>query len=538
MLNILLVDDESLTLEYLSTCIPQLDSGWSVIGQCHDGIEALQWLSLHSADLIITDIKMPEMTGIDLCRQIHLQNPKQKIVILSGYDEFKFAQQAIRYGVKHYLLKPIDLAELEQILKSIQRELLDEQIAQQAYDSLLELSQSGKKEIVNRFIQAIINGSHVEIRSLYPLLHRMKIDLIEGAAILIIACIDEGTLISHNIPIQDLPLYKYMLYQYASDYAKTAAQTVWVSLDRRENTIILLSSEDQNQTTASASSLFDWLNAEISKSIHAGIFAGASMLFDDIFQTAAAYDHASSLLIESVLEENPALPFFAPSRQETSQSQALRNRLKTLKQAILEKQPLLQKELEALIDLMPAITPLWYYRFAVLWIKDYIYSYQTRTAEDYEYYLSLLAKISSFSREHILERYKTVALLLTQEKQPYHKKSELSESKIVSEAQHYIRMHFAEPISLVSLADQLDVSPNYLSSLLHKELQESYIKYLTRIRMEHAIKLMKADPQLRLQDIIEQVGYVNVKHFSYVFKQTYSISPGKYMQSLRDSFSK
>ena len=109
MYRVLLVDDESLTLDYLKMAIPKQDPDWEIAGACLDGIQALEWFESHSADLVLTDIKMPEMSGLELCERLHRRNPEQKIVILSGHDEFKFAQQAIQCSVADYLLKPISL---------------------------------------------------------------------------------------------------------------------------------------------------------------------------------------------------------------------------------------------------------------------------------------------------------------------------------------------------------------------------------------------------------------------------------------------
>lgn len=100
MYNILLVDDEKLTLDYLSMSIPAQDADWTIANVCLDAVSALEWLNDNTVDLVITDIKMPEMSGLELCRAVLDKNPLQKIIILSGYDEFQFAQQAIKFGIK------------------------------------------------------------------------------------------------------------------------------------------------------------------------------------------------------------------------------------------------------------------------------------------------------------------------------------------------------------------------------------------------------------------------------------------------------
>ena len=250
MYRILLVDDESLTLEYLSKIIPTQDQDWQVAASCLDGIEALSWLENNKADLVITDIKMPEMTGLKLCEKIKAKYPAQKIIILSVYDDFKFAQQAIRFQVLDYLLKPISLPDLKEMLKKIK----------------------------------------------------------------------------------------------------------------------------------------------------------------------------TSFILEKEKGDSPV-----PDEQ-----------------------------------------------------------------------------------------------------------TEASGNDIVRQAVNYINSNYSQPISLTIVAEKINVSPNYLSFLFHKEFGESYNKYLTRIRMEHTVKLMKENPHIRIYEIPEKVGYVSVKHFSYVFKQYFGIPPSEFVQKLNE----
>src|SRR5437899_1762258 len=99
MYNLLIVDDEPLTREYLKLHIPVLHPDWHVTAEAMDGSEAWEILQKMKFDLIITDIKMPIMDGLELCRLIYERNPKQKTVILSGFDEFSLAKEAMRYGV-------------------------------------------------------------------------------------------------------------------------------------------------------------------------------------------------------------------------------------------------------------------------------------------------------------------------------------------------------------------------------------------------------------------------------------------------------
>lgn len=114
--NIMLVEDEELLRQSLARHIDQLGNGYKVVCQAMDGLEALEALKKEDIHLIITDIRMPVMDGLSLARSVHEQYPHILTVILSGYADFQYAQEALRQGVFDYLLKPVSRENLESTL--------------------------------------------------------------------------------------------------------------------------------------------------------------------------------------------------------------------------------------------------------------------------------------------------------------------------------------------------------------------------------------------------------------------------------------
>jgi YesN/AraC family two-component response regulator len=104
--------------------------------------------------------------------------------------------------------------------------------------------------------------------------------------------------------------------------------------------------------------------------------------------------------------------------------------------------------------------------------------------------------------------------------------------RLVKKAVEYIHAHYSEPISLEIIADILGITPNYLSELFHKNTGESYSKYVTRVRMERAVALMRACPDMKIYQIAERIGYTTNKHFSTAFKRHFNCTPGEYAARL------
>lgn len=117
--KVIVVEDEFLLCENLLKKISGLDMGFQVIDTAEDGESALSLIEKHLPHLVITDIKMPIMDGLELCKELHTFYPSIQLLIISGYNEFELAQTAIEYGVKGFLLKPISAAKLESALSKI-----------------------------------------------------------------------------------------------------------------------------------------------------------------------------------------------------------------------------------------------------------------------------------------------------------------------------------------------------------------------------------------------------------------------------------
>lgn len=123
MYNLLIVDDESKIRKGLRSFFPWQDIGFNVVSEAANGIQALEYLENHHVDVVLTDIVMPKMTGIELAQALHKGKHPAKVVFLTGYKEFEYARKALEYGVKQYLVKPTQYKEITEIFEIIRAEL-------------------------------------------------------------------------------------------------------------------------------------------------------------------------------------------------------------------------------------------------------------------------------------------------------------------------------------------------------------------------------------------------------------------------------
>lgn len=147
MYTILLVDDEPLIRRGLKSMIERCTGGFQVTGEAENGARALEVMADRLPDVVISDIRMPDMDGLSFLRAVAERYPQVVTVVLSGYDEFAYAKQAIRSRVHAYLLKPLDMAELEEILGSV-RGKLEKMRTESRNDELLRLHTTGRVSIL------------------------------------------------------------------------------------------------------------------------------------------------------------------------------------------------------------------------------------------------------------------------------------------------------------------------------------------------------------------------------------------------------
>lgn len=176
MLKVFLVEDESIVREGLKNNIPWHEYGYQFTGEASDGEMALPMIRKIRPDVLITDIKMPFMDGLALSRIVTQEIPDIKIVIISGYDEFEYAQQAIRVGVEQYLLKPITKNTLRKVLLEI-REKIESEQEQRSY---LETFQNEMKEYENyarrSFLEKVFSGVF-SVQQIYEEAAKISLDL-------------------------------------------------------------------------------------------------------------------------------------------------------------------------------------------------------------------------------------------------------------------------------------------------------------------------------------------------------------------------
>ncbi|MCT4596456.1 MAG: response regulator [Vallitalea sp.] len=530
-LKLLIVDDEQLTRTFLKNIIPTLCEQWEIVGEAMNGTEALDILSCNLVDLVLTDIKMPEMDGLELCKQIYNLYPDIQCIILSGYGEFNYAKDAMKYNVSNYLLKPIINDELKTVLNTVAKKCHENICEQSKYNHLMIASKKYKEEITEKFLKAIITSSHIEIQSLYPVLYDLNINIIEAECVTVILQVTENILLENNIDLSNLTLLNLLLYNTAKKYASTSSIKVFI--DSEENTVLLIPLSETDNMHAVIEDTYNSIQKIYFEETKLNIYCLAGSTENELLQINTSYNNAKKAFLQSLFNyDTNFIKVYCDNLYE--------NEINLLHSYITNLIYSIHSNDIMNIDVVSNNIGIFLFekidqhclQIALNYIVQQIkLSIHFKETINNEIYLLLSNSNNTYNDS------KNICLLIKQItsiciSNRVNTNVCCDENLLVDQTKQYIHNHYMDPISLSLIADKLCVSSSYLSNLFHKSEGKSYIKFLTEVRLKHSINLLK-NKSFTLDTISKKVGYISVKHFSYVFKKYYHITPGEYRKNYR-----
>lgn len=533
MYSVLIVDDEPLMLKFMADNLSRIDSRWTVTGQSEDGLQALEMMKTASFDLVITDIRMPEMDGLALARHIQENHPSTKVIIVSGFDEFQYAQEAVRCNVHDYLLKPLMDDKIREALDRVAKSIEKQHALDVALKTMNSLPDNSTEELVSNFISALIEENHFNIKTLYPLIYGMKLHIMDGIAAVLLLSPDESSILMSRKSITDMPVYRMILHQKALEVTKSDP-LVPVCYDKYENTVLLIAGEDADEIASKCRRIYENICRQLETQSNIRLICAYGEPVEDILQLRSSYVTAFESLNLSLAGASSPIP---PNRYISQRHflHGLHETIKTIDADLSGRDSaLLLNDLmhyAALLPDSPGTEKI--LRFGLYLVNQLAWGINSRQ-EKLE--LSLMPMIQFLSeseksapteKKEIALLYQSSVLALTEDmvSPPGKEYGVLSDM-----AREYICMHYNEPISLAVVADVLGVSASYLCDVFHKNIGETYSKFLTRIRMEQAALLLKSNPDEKIYKVSEQVGFISVMHFNTVFKQHFNMTPREFQQ--------
>ncbi len=495
MYRLFIVDDERRTRNGLAKLVNWAELGFQVTGLFTDGAEALRAFQETPADVVLTDIRMKGLSGIDLAEQLYKQYPQVRIIFISGHQDFEYARLAIRYQVQNYLLKPVRLEELRSAFMQVKEQL---DALPQEGDSFCYLREEFFRFLLNGIADQNSAQKEADYFKFYFFRERYRIAVVElhneiaysfdqamMTAYLGQLCGEEGVLentswlfrIMQNryvLPLKAMPgndlAQKFQRILNRSLETADIPLTIGISavhtgcqsaaIAYRES-CAALANVDQVTCYSSEKSQVDAFNQEDAVEFVRYLIEGDE----------AAVRSMALLAVDWLNSQSSDLSY-------------VKNQMVQLLSNVIRKLP----------------------KNFSIGAMDYIALTQANTPEELvRVFCQNLAPVFQIAQEHKKRGF----------------------SNDFPSAMEYLRTHFTDSeLSLEQLSSMIFVSPSYFSRLFKQETGENFSEYLTRTRIELAKTLL--DQGLPISEAGKQAGYPNTKYFSRLFKRTTGFTASEY----------
>lgn len=539
-MKVFLVEDEVIIRNGIKNCIDWEAEGYEFVGEASDGELAYPQILETKPDVLITDIKMPFMDGIELSKLVREKLPDIKIVIVSGYSEFEYAKEAIQLGVTDYLLKPISAEKLLEAISKI-KESLDKKKEELSVQEQYKIDMQEKTQYEKmKFFDNLVMGN----MSMAEALKQAKELNIEISA----------------------QVYNFLLFKFIEDFENNdvavvlnkAFRTVEEYFVQRKDAIIfrrgvegwgiVLMGNSPDDIMGIMEEFKDFINNITAENGKVRYYGALGRMVHRIGELKNSFHEANVIFANRFIGPYNKIFTYEDKNNEIRDKQTKEDVVDTINvngiNSIEENRQLLIKflksgtndEIENFVDvyfdkfnqddlksiIMRQYITMDCYVVAVAFVKEL-----DITTDNLDLELSKIGEL--IEHEHSLNKIKSylrelIAYIIELRDDKVGNKNK----DVVKEAKKYIKDNYMqEDISLNTIAASVSMSPSYFSSIFRKDTGETVVEYLTKVRMEKAKELLRCSSK-KTSEIGYEVGYKDSHYFSYIFKKTQKCTPKEY----------
>lgn len=503
MYKVLLVDDENVIRESIARRIAWKQEGFELAGSCENGKEAIALLENQTVDLLITDICMPYVDGLELIQYVYENKKSRKYIIISGYSEFEYAKRALQYRVHTYLLKPVTAVELTRILREV-KNALDAEETEEVPDKkifLRELLKGGYTDETQKSQMCALGLEHILQDKLYTVVfvyppNEKKAD----------------------------PLLKEMVNRWEEV----------VIAERMEDAIVLL-------CTAENTGLMKSLINDVKNYFgETKCMISIGNTVNRMEEVVVSYENAINMKEFHFLEKNDCIYDWDTYQQAQKKMPTFHVEKKYSNRIILAIRGNLKHEIQATLQMLCEESRKNWYRKSQLivicqrLVLDVLAKFEHLCMED--------PKIYKRSQETIDAIYQceTIGQMLRLEVEFFEWMSDVKEvnrensgERQAAMALDYIEAQYVDPeLSMQTICKELDVSVSYFSIIFKNYTGKTFVEVLTERRMKAAKELLEHS-NMKNYEIAQRCGYQDASYFSSTFKKHVKMTPREYIRFKR-----
>lgn len=534
MLKVFLVEDESIVREGLRDNIPWEQYGYRFVGEASDGEMALSMIQKLKPDVLLTDIKMPFMDGLSLSRIVHQEFPDMKIIIISGYDDFEYARQAIQVGVEQYLLKPITRANLQKVLSELKVKIELEREQRNYQEKYQAESREHEQFVRTNFFIKVFEG-RMPVQEIYEEAGKLSLKLNSPCYNLLMLKLQERRVGENSgYESEEFARKREELLHYFLRYPE------YLTIRWNINTYCILVKSGTEQIREFTQRCLD--NIERICKPTEEIFewyAAVGEPVERLSLLAECYEGVSHLFAYRFLM--PEVHIFTKEVAETYVPREVSGKIGDIDSAKVD--PELIRDFLArgnreeigdfvnnyLLGIKEAVKSRLFQNYLAFHIHFAAMAYVESLGYDKKELLALLGEEQIQEVNLGFEELSAyIRRILEAAMELRDRESDNQSRRILKKALEYIEDNYQqESLSLNSAANEVGVSANYFSAIFSQAMQLTFVEYVTQKRMEKAKKLLR-QTEKHSGDIALEVGYKDPHYFSFVFKKTQGCTPREY----------
>lgn len=537
MFKLLIADDEQIVIEGIRDSIDWGRYGIEVVGTAKNGSEALKLAKDLKPDIIISDIKMPGLNGLELIEELRDFLPNVKVILISAYEEFDYAKQAIRLGVNSYLSKPVKKAEVINEVSKIKSQLEQKQHEEEMTKRLQQRFYENLPILREHFLNTLIRGTGVsDLESKFQTYH---IALFPCNIGVMVCKMDHFRKINLEADEAQVQLLLLRIIDIFNGLTLPQSKSITFQSYNQEIVTIFNALEKDGLSVQEWIKLAEKIKDQVLTEIGIEVSIGIGRIYPEIKDIGLSYKEAVKALNYRLVYGDNSVLYIENVEDVTTDAY---NPLININELLENIQNILYtgklEEVNALVDSfrqrLQNAEKIPYYYIQQLYIQLLSIILRTATeigigthliAENNDLYGTLL-KIESFSE---LDGW--IKGILGNVCEQINVKNKLKTKHSIQKAIDYIREHCQEEISLTSVADYVRLNPNYFSRFFKEETGCSFVDYLKKLRIEKAKELLRTS-NLKIYEICEALGYQSVQYFSTLFKNMVGVTPQEYREKL------
>lgn len=495
MYNVIIVDDELIIREGLKAVIAWEDYGFTIIGEAANGISGKEAVLEKKPDLILVDIRMPGIDGIELLQQVRKEGYQGRVIILTGYAEFEYAKEAIRLDVDAYLLKPIDEDELGNILETMKEQL------DISHDMMLKQEEHNDLKLERNLMNLILDkGQNVELK-------------------------DMGFITKTD------NYYVVVIDKYRDEYLKY--ESILHEMLIQQNSCSLLYFEEyyvvifKNKTYRQIQVVLEEYQKKHLRECGFNSYIAVGRSVKDYKKLSRSYEDAKSLFEKKFLYRGQDLVFWdgyeevPKSRVRDLDTGYLYNLIEVGNLDAIDvyfeqlENTLIQSNLQ--VDKIKGICI-----NCFIEVKEKVVNQYSKCSKEFPSNTALIDKIYDYQKLNDITSYM---------KDTFSNASETicdgSPENTMKRLLNYIHINYFKSLKLEGLAKLFNYNSSYLGKIFKERTGENFNNYLDKIRIEHAKELLDSH-DYKVYEVAEKVGYKSVDYFYTKFKKHVGVSPKCY----------